>query len=102
MKFLDLDGLTHFKNTIMSYIVNKIDVNQGSENVNKVLSINSSGNVVTSDFHIPPITNDDEGKIIQVVGGDLSFVTMNIKTIYSGSTEPSSDVGDDGDVYLQT
>lgn len=101
MNYLDFNGLTHLKEIIMSHISSKIEKNQGAENVNKVLSIDSNGDISPSDFHIPAITSDDNGKILQVVNGDLAYVSIDIKTVYSGTTEPSDDVGEDGDIYLQ-
>ena len=99
-KFLDLERLTQFKEIIMSYINGKVNIDQGSENANKILSTDSNGNVVVSESPIPPIESTDDGKMLQVVNGELQLVSVNIKTIYTGTTEPTSDIGDDGDVYL--
>ena len=100
IKFLDLDGLTRFKNIIMSHINGKVSINQGSANANKILSTDSNGNVVVSESPIPPIGSADNGKILQVVNGELQLVSTNIKTIYTGTTTPSDDVGEDNDIYL--
>lgn len=99
-KFLDLDGLTRFKEIVMSYINSKVSINQGSINANKILSTDSSGHVILSEPLIPPIGSTDNGKILQVVNGELQLVSINIKTIYTGTTTPTNDVGEDNDIYL--
>ena len=100
IKCLDLDGLTRFKNIIMPYINSKVSINQGSANANKILSTDSNGNVVVSESPIPPIESTDNGKILQVVNGELQLMSTNIKTIYTGTTTPADDIGEDNDIYL--
>ena len=99
-KFLDLERLALFKDIIMSHINGKVNIEQGTSNANKILSTDSNGNVVVVDSPIPSIASTDDGKMLQVVNGELQLVSVNIKTIYTGTTEPTSDIGDDGDVYL--
>lgn len=49
---------------------------------------------------VPAFTASDNGKILGVVNGALAWITPT--TIYTGSGTPSSNTGNDGDIYLQT
>lgn len=48
---------------------------------------------------LPDVTASDNGKILQVVNGSIALVTP--VSIFSGTTEPSNNLGIDGDIYLQ-
>ena len=54
----------------------------------------------SSEMHLPAVTASDNGKILRVVNGAWALVDPT--TIYTGSGQPSSDLGTDGDIYLQT
>lgn len=48
-----------------------------------------------------PVVNETlNGKILQVVNGVWTVVTPT--AIYVGTTEPTNEIGADGDLYLQT
>lgn len=49
---------------------------------------------------VPAVSTSDNGKIMEVVSGAWAAVTP-VK-IYSGSSTPSSSLGSDGDIYIQT
>ena len=49
---------------------------------------------------LPSVTSSDNGNILQVVSGEWQQVTPT--TIYSGSSAPSSSLGKNGDIYIQT
>ncbi len=49
---------------------------------------------------LPAVTAADNGKILKVVNG--AWALVDPVTIYSGASAPSSDLGEDGDIYLQT
>ena len=51
-------------------------------------------------IHLPTITSQDNGKILQVVNGAWNLVTPS--TIYTGQGTPDNLLGIDGDIYLQT
>jgi hypothetical protein len=59
---------------------------------NGVASANVSG--------LPDVSASDNGKILQVVGGQWTLVTP--ATIYTGDGTPDNTLGNNGDVYLQT
>lgn len=50
--------------------------------------------------HLPSVTSEDEGKILRVVNGVWTLVSPS--TIYSGPYAPDSNIGNNGDLYLQT
>lgn len=77
MKFLDLKGLNALKNWITTNFVLKSEVSA-----------------------LPSVTSADNGKILIVTNGEWSV--ENPTNIYSGTSEPSSTLGNDGDIYLQT
>lgn len=49
---------------------------------------------------LPAVTSSDNGKILQVVNGVWALSTPI--SIYTGSGEPSNNVGNNGDIYLQS
>lgn len=61
-------------------------------------SILGSGNINVSG--LPSVSSTDNGKILKVVDGQWTLVDP--VTVYTGTDEPSSLLGQDGDVYLQT
>lgn len=48
----------------------------------------------------PAFSSADNGKVLGVVNGSLAWVTPT--SIYSGTSEPDSNTGNNGDLYLQT
>ena len=52
------------------------------------------------DFSFPRITEEDNGKILQVVNGKLTLVTPT--SIYTGTGQPNNLLGNNGDIYIQT
>lgn len=52
-------------------------------------------------IHVPSHTSSDSGKVLSVdSNGNLVWITP--VSIYTGSGQPSSSLGTDGDIYLQT
>ena len=51
-------------------------------------------------IHLPTVTASDNGKILRVVNG--AWALVDPATIYSGSGTPAQNLGNDGDIYLQT
>ncbi len=49
---------------------------------------------------LPSVTTSDNGKVLTVVSG--AWAASMPVTIYSGSSAPSSAIGSDGDIYIQT
>lgn len=42
------------------------------------------------------------GKIFLAADGTITTGSMTVKTIYTGTAAPSSSLGTDGDIYIQT
>ena len=59
-----------------------------------------TAHIANTGLHLPAVTSDNNGKILQVVNGAWALVTP--VTIYTGNGEPSSVLGNNGDIYLQT
>ena len=53
------------------------------------------------DARIPSVSSSDNGKVMQVVGGAWSAASVVIPTYYTGTSDPSSSLGSDGDIYLK-
>lgn len=49
---------------------------------------------------VPAVSSSDNGKVMEVLNGAWAAVTP-VK-IYSGSSAPSSSLGKNGDIYIQT
>ena len=61
-------------------------------------ALTGTGNIALTG--VPAFTASDNGKILGVVNGALAWITPT--TIYTGSGTPSSNTGNNGDIYLQT
>ena len=60
-------------------------------------SLNDLNNRI--DNVLPSYTASDNGKVLMIVSGAPSWVTPTV--VYSGSNNPNSQLGNDGDIYLQ-
>jgi len=69
----------------------------GSLNTHSATTIPSA---TSSQMHLPTVSAADNGKILMVVNGQWTLVSPT--TIYTGSGDPGSGTGNDGDIYLQT
>lgn len=58
--------------------------------------------VNTVTYHLPMITEADKDKFLKAVDGKWTFVEMKFQKIYVGNAAPASELGVDGDVYIQT
>lgn len=58
--------------------------------------------VNTVTYHLPKITDADKDKFLKAVDGKWTFVEMKFQKIYVGNAAPASDLGVNGDVYIQT
>ena len=67
--------------------------NLKSHSATTIASSTSSG------MHLPTVTSNDNGKVLQVVNGAWSLVTP--VTVYSGNDAPNNNMGQNGDIYLQ-
>ena len=54
------------------------------------------------DERFPKVTEEDNGKFLVVENGAWVAKTIPFSTIYTGTTTPTNDLGNDGDLYLQT
>jgi hypothetical protein len=72
-------------------------------NSSSAFTVNASSNLtinLATLIGIPAPTASDNGKILGVVNGQFAWVTPT--TIYTGSSTPDSNTGNNGDIYLQT
>jgi hypothetical protein len=51
-------------------------------------------------IHLPTVSSSDNGKVLQVVNGVWTLV--NPVSVYSGAGVPSNQLGNNGDIYIQT
>lgn len=49
---------------------------------------------------VPAVSSSDNGKIMEVQSGE--WAAVNHVAIYSGTSAPSSSLGSNGDIYIQT
>jgi len=61
------------------------------------LVVSHTGN---TGIHLPVVTSNDNGKVLKVVDG--SWALVSTVTVYSGSIPPQSNLGNNGDIYIQT
>lgn len=71
-----------------------------TESKQDTLQADFSAHTGNTQVHLPAVTSDDEGKIMRVVNGVWTLVSPS--TIYSGPYAPDSNIGNNGDLYLQT
>ena len=55
---------------------------------------------VSTMISVPTCTSDDNGKVLKVVNGAPTWTTLSAQSYYTGSDEPDSSIGEDGDLYL--
>lgn len=71
---------------------------------NAITGLTASGMQLTANLGeidgLPVVTSSDNNKVLKVVEGDWAVVSAI--TVYTGSGEPSSDLGQDGDIYLNS
>lgn len=89
-----------------------VDMNDGSvrikigDGVNNFTSLTYADddlrNIILGINEVPSYTADDEGKILSVVNGVPTWVSIAFQQYYVGANEPTADIGSDGDLYLQT
>ena len=53
-----------------------------------------------ADKLLPDYSTDDNKKILSIIDGIPTWVT--VQTFYTGTADPTSDIGSDGDLYLKT
>ena len=64
--------------------------------INDTLSAHTN----TPGLHLPEVDSTDEGKVLRVV--DEAWCASTSSTIYAGTADPSSSLGQNGDVYMQS
>ena len=62
---------------------------------------NDSG-FITSEDALPSVTAADNGKVLMVVNGSWAPTMIQTNVYFTGNTAPSSSLGNDGDLYLET
>ena len=77
-----------------------ITIQKGGTNVDSFTVDASTNKTINIPNELPTVTSTDNGKILKVVNGAWAAVTP--VTVYSGSNEPSSSQGIDGDIYIQS
>ena len=63
-------------------------------------SLNDLDARVREIISLPSVSASDNGKILMVVNGEWALVSPS--TIYTGTGTPTSEQGNNGDIYLQT
>lgn len=58
-------------------------------------------NISTLFERFPVVSVLDNGKFVKVEDGKYKVVEVKFSTIYTGETEPTSELGADGDLYIQ-
>lgn len=101
-KYVNPERLGQFKDLICNLISKKVDINQGIDNANKLISINSEGIMSPCNNPIIPVIVDtDEGSLLQVKNGKIRFMTFEPSVIYVGSSDIADEIsGNDGDIFL--
>lgn len=55
---------------------------------------------------VPSSTSDDDGKVLAVIDGTPTWTSINniisVQAYYTGTEDPTEDIGADGDLYLKT
>lgn len=51
---------------------------------------------------VPAVSASDNNKIMMVQSGAWAAKTITMQVYYSGSSAPSSSLGNNGDIYIQT
>lgn len=49
---------------------------------------------------VPAVSSSDNGKVMEVLNG--AWAAVKPVAIYSGTSAPSSSLGNNGDIYIQT
>ena len=63
--------------------------------------INRYNDLPFTDEKLPKVNTSDEGKFLIVRGGTWVAEEVPFAVIYAGDVEPTNDLGDDGDLYMQ-
>jgi hypothetical protein len=74
-----------------------------------ICDADADGNTITTTYatksevqnidEVPAVTDQDNGKVLQVVNGVWTLVSP--VTLYSGTGTPSNSQGNNGDLYMQ-
>lgn len=51
---------------------------------------------------VPAVSSTDNNKIMMVQNGAWAAKTITMQVYYTGTSAPSSSLGNDGDIYIQT
>lgn len=51
---------------------------------------------------VPAVSSSDNNKIMMVKSGAWSAQKITMQVYYTGTSAPSSSLGNDGDIYIQT
>ena len=93
-------GITHGE-LYINYAANKEHL-YIKNSQNEVISFSSDSQIASqiAAKGLPDVTSGDNLKVLQVIDGEWDVVVPMV--VYSGSTTPPSELGQDGDIYLQT
>lgn len=76
-------------------------LNTGNDGSAKAAHIYMTGIGITDEFELPSLDNN-AGKVLAVNSTETDVEWIKPVTIYSGTSAPSSSLGADGDIYIQT
>ena len=68
----------------------------------KLSELTNDSGYITSEDALPSVTASDNGKVLMVVNGSWAPTMIQTNVYFTGNTAPSSSLGNDGDLYLET
>lgn len=85
----------------------RLKIGDGNSDYNSLSFIDDDLiNVISEINELPSSTTNDNDKILSVVDGVPTWVTIDsiitIQKYYTGQDDPDSSIGSDGDLYLKT
>lgn len=102
-----IDNHTHENMDVLNYLNENVirywdSIDNHSHSNKTVLDTINGIDVVNWQAMVVKVNASDNGKVMQVVNGVWKAVALEFAAIYVGSEAPTNDIGNDGDIYIQT